>query len=62
MQIAAQPFGIDAKYVIDSLRILKQSNKVVSLDIVELDPKFDINNQTAKLAAYLLMEYLSYAS
>ena len=48
--------------MIDSLRLLKQSGKVVSLDIVELVPVFDINNQTAKLASLLLMEYLNYES
>ena len=57
---APQPFGIDASYVIDSLRLLQKSGKVVSLDIVELAPEFDINNQTAKLASLLLMEYLNY--
>ncbi|MFT4693420.1 MAG: formiminoglutamase [Francisella sp.] len=57
---ASQPFGIDTQYVVNSLRLLKQSGKVVSLDIVELAPVFDINNQTAKLASLLLMEYLNY--
>ena len=57
---APQPFGIETQYVIDSLRLLRQSGKVVSLDIVELAPVFDINNQTAKLASLLLMEYLNY--
>ena len=59
---ASQPFGIDTQYVVNSLRLLKQSGKVVSLDIVELAPVFDINNQTAKLASLLLMEYFNYES
>jgi formiminoglutamase len=55
---APQPLGIEAQYVINALRLLKASKKVVSLDIVELSPKHDVNKQTAKLASCLLMEYL----
>ncbi|MFT6835220.1 MAG: formiminoglutamase [Francisellaceae bacterium] len=55
---APQALGIEAEYVIKALRLLKDSNKVVSLDIVELSPRHDVNNQTAKLASCLLMEYL----
>ena len=56
---APQPLGIGISYVIKALRYLKASNKVVSLDFVELSPPYDINDQTAKLASCLLMEYLA---
>lgn len=55
---APQPLGITATYVIEALRLLKNSGKVISLDIVELAPEYDINSQTAKLAAALLMTFL----
>ncbi len=54
---ATQPLGIDATYVIEGLKILKKSQKVVSLDIVELAPKYDISGCTAKLAASLFFNY-----
>ncbi len=56
---APQALGISSTYVIEALRRLKKSKKVISVDIVELAPKYDINNQTAKLAAALFMEYIS---
>ncbi len=54
---APQALGIDSTFVIESLKILKESGKVVSLDIVELAPKYDICNCTAKLAASLFFNY-----
>ncbi|WP_119329363.1 formimidoylglutamase [Cysteiniphilum halobium] len=55
---APQALGIDSIFVINALRKLKQSDKVVALDIVELNPKKDIDNRTAKLAAALLANFL----
>ncbi len=56
---AAQTLGIAPTFVIEALRLLKQSQKVVALDIVELAPNYDRNQQTAKLAALLFMEYVA---
>ncbi|MCH9757137.1 MAG: formimidoylglutamase [Gammaproteobacteria bacterium] len=56
---APQPLGIDPNYALKALRKLKQSGKVISLDIVELAPPYDLNNQTAKLAASLLLNFLT---
>lgn len=55
---APQALGISPTYVLEALKRLKQSGKVISLDIVELAPRYDIRDQTAKLAASLLMTYL----
>jgi len=55
---APQALGIYPNYVIQALKILKQSDKVISLDIVELSPLYDINQLTVKLAACLIFEYL----
>ena len=56
---APQILGIFPNYVIESLKLLKSSGKVIILDIVELAPNYDIRDQTAKLAASLLMTFLS---
>lgn len=55
---APQVLGIYPEYVIQSLRKLRQSGKVISLDIVELSPDDDIDQRTAKLAAGLAAEYI----
>jgi formiminoglutamase len=54
---APQALGIDATYVIEALKVLKNSGCVVGLDIVELAPRYDISQQTAKLAAALFFNY-----
>ena len=56
---APQVLGIGATYVIEALKLLRDSGKVISLEIVELAPAYDINAQTAKLAASLLMTFLT---
>ncbi len=56
---APQVLGIQATWVIEALKLLKKSGKVISLEIAELAPNHDINGHTAKLAAALLMTYLS---
>ncbi len=51
---AMQPFGMNPEVV---LRILKQilvSNKVISIDIAEVSPRFDQDKRTAKLAAVII--------
>jgi formiminoglutamase len=55
---APQALGIQPTYVVEALRILKESQKIVSLDIVELSPPFDINHHTAKLAASLITGFI----
>lgn len=54
---APQPLGITPTYVLESLKLLKKSKKVLSLDIVEFAPKFDIQEHTAKLAGSLFFNY-----
>lgn len=41
------------------LKLLASSNKVVSLDIAEYNPKYDIDSHTAKLAAQLIFDWVS---
>lgn len=55
---APQPLGIYPDYVLRALKKLKNSQKVVALDIVELSPQYDIQHHTAKLAAALIHSFL----
>jgi len=55
---APQVLGIYPDFVIRSLKKLRHSGKVVSLDIVELSPKYDPDGRTANLAGQLAAEYL----
>ncbi|MFZ1610288.1 MAG: formimidoylglutamase [Chitinophagales bacterium] len=40
------------------MKLLANNNKVVSLDIAELNPNYDIDLQTAKLAAQLIFDWI----
>lgn len=51
---AASPMGFPPDIVLEILGILIESKKFISLDIAEMNPKYDVDNQTAKLAASLL--------
>lgn len=51
---APSPMGFSPKIVIESLVLIFKSKKMISLDIAEMNPTYDIDNQTAKLAASLV--------
>lgn len=51
---APQPLGLNPWQIIPALKKLMASGLVVSVDIVELAPEFDLDQRTAKLAAQLL--------
>ena len=51
---AASPMGFSPEVVIESLNIILKSKKLISLDIAEMNPKYDLDGQTAKLAASLV--------
>jgi len=53
-----QPIGLTPWDVIPLLRQLAASGKVISLDIAELAPRYDIDQRTAKLAASLIYEFV----
>ena len=55
---ASQPLGLVPWHVIPLLRQLAASGKVVSCDIVEMSPRYDIDHLTAKLAANLIYEFI----
>jgi formiminoglutamase len=51
---APQPFGLHPEVVLKLVKYVIQSGKVVSVDIAEVSPRFDEDNQTAKLAAIII--------
>jgi formiminoglutamase len=48
------PMGFSPDIVWEALKIIIDSGKLYSLDVAELNPKFDIDGHTARLAASLL--------
>ncbi|MEL6561328.1 MAG: formimidoylglutamase [Bacteroidota bacterium] len=51
---APSPFGFDVDLVLILLDKLFDTGKVISMDIAELNPEYDIDRHTARLAAYLI--------
>jgi len=51
---APSPMGFTPDIALECLHAIIKSGKLISLDIAEMNPKYDIDNQTAKLAAALL--------
>lgn len=49
-----QPFGMNPEIVLDLIKYIVKSQKVVSIDIAEVSPRFDEDNQTAKLASVVV--------
>lgn len=51
---AASPMGFAPPIVLETLQMIIDSKKLISLDIAEMNPKYDRDDQTAKLAASLI--------
>ena len=51
---AASPMGFSPEIVLECLKIIIATKKMISLDIAEMNPTYDIDHQTAKLAASLV--------
>ena len=51
---APSPLGLNPWYIIETISYLKESDKVIGWDIAEMNPKFDLDNMTARLAARLV--------
>lgn len=58
---APQPLGVMPQVVLPIIRFLANSNKVISLDVVELAPNYDQDNHTARLGAQLIADYINMA-
>ncbi|MDT0539096.1 formimidoylglutamase [Croceitalea sp. P059] len=55
---APSPMGFSPDIVLESLETIIASGKLISIDIAEMNPKYDIDNNTAKLAASLIHKVL----
>ncbi|MEX0291531.1 MAG: formimidoylglutamase [Flavobacteriaceae bacterium] len=51
---ASSPMGFSPDIVLETLKTIISSEKLISIDVAELNPQFDIDHQTAKLAASLV--------
>lgn len=57
-----QPLGLNPWHIIPLLRQVAASGKVISYDIAEHVPRYDIDHRTAKLAATLIYEIIHHHS
>lgn len=55
---AASPMGFTPDIVLVCLQKIFISKKVISIDLAEMNPKYDKDNQTAKLAASLIHQVI----
>lgn len=55
---APAPKGINVEIFDELFAVIKASGKIKVFDIAECNPQFDIDNHTAKLAAYLIYQFL----
>lgn len=56
---APSPLGFEPNIVRKTFSLIKASQKMISADIVEFNPIFDLDNHTAKLAAWVAYELMS---
>ncbi|MFY0600882.1 MAG: formimidoylglutamase [Cyclobacteriaceae bacterium] len=56
---APSPLGFDPTLALAAMRLIVESGKLISADIVELNPSFDRDDQTAKLGARLVSQLIN---
>ena len=57
---APHPIGLQPNFALKLLQTIVQTNKVISIDFAELNPTYDIDYNTAKLASYLAAKYIEW--
>ncbi len=56
---APSPNGLRYDFLFyEVMKLLARSGKIVSMDIAELNPEFDIDNRTAKLASIIIFDWV----
>ncbi len=55
---APSPMGFTPDVVLESLKTITATGKLVALDIAEMNPKYDVDHQTARLAASLIHQVI----
>lgn len=53
------PHGLSLDQALDAFKLLGQCEKVVSMDLVEVNPLLDIKGQTSKLAKDLILSFFA---
>lgn len=56
---AAQSLGLDPERVLKLLKYILKSEKVISFDICEVSPRFDLDNTTADLASVVIFSLIT---
>ncbi len=56
---AVSPFGFSWEVVYETIKLINQSKKLISTDIVEYNPLYDMSDFTAKLGAGLIHVFVS---
>ncbi len=56
---AIQPFGLDPKTIVEIIRAVAQSKKLISFDVAEVSPSLDKGNKTSKLIGLIIYELMS---
>ncbi|MPM55377.1 Formimidoylglutamase [bioreactor metagenome] len=56
---AAQSLGLDPERVLKLLKYILKSEKVISFDICEVSPRFDLDNTTADLASVVIFSLVT---
>ena len=51
---APSPIGFTPELIIECLKTIIHTKKLIGMDLAEMNPKYDVDDQTAKLAAGLL--------
>ncbi len=57
---APSPMGFSIDIAMETIHLICKSDTLVSVDLVELNPKYDIDNCTAKLAARLIYNIIDW--
>ncbi|MEO0571195.1 MAG: formimidoylglutamase [Bacteroidota bacterium] len=55
---ASSPVGFSPDVVLESLETITASGKLISMDIAEMNPKYDVDGRTAKLGASLIHQII----
>lgn len=56
---APSPFGFSTDIAMEAIQLICKSDKLASVDFVELNPTYDIDNCTARLAARLIYHIMT---
>jgi formiminoglutamase len=56
---SSQPLGLSPKIVLELIKYIIKSEKVLSFDIAEVSPRFDKDNSTANLAAIIIFAVIN---